>query len=80
MYKQTVIITFPAIGCHFPSLLTTVDVSRTQAIFGTMSSSPKKARYTAQEVLYIAKQNEGECRGMSSKEESARNRLAVPEF
>ena len=52
--KQTVIITLPAIGCHFLSLLTTVDVSRTQAIFGTMSSSPKKARYTAEDVLHIA--------------------------
>ena len=54
VYKQTVIITLTSIGCHFLSLLTTVDVSRTQAIFGTMSSSPKRARYTAEEVLYIA--------------------------
>ena len=80
------IITLPAIGCHFPSLLTTVDVSHTQAIFGMMSSSPKRATYTAEEVLYTVLQIQNEsnidsdCGGMSRKEESARNRPAAAEF
>ena len=46
VYKQTVIITLPAIAYHV--------MERTQAIFGTMSSSPKRATYTAEEGLYIA--------------------------